>query len=277
MATAHSSNADYAAGLARAFAGAVIFGLPLLMTMEMWAIGLYIEPLRLLLFIALNFVVLVVLSRFGGFERTASLTEDVLDALAAYAVGMVCATLVLAAFGLITPVTPPDELIGQIAIQCVPASFGAMIARKQLGSDQNENEEERAERSAGYGGQLFLMMAGALFFAFNVAPTEEMMLISYKMTAWHVLALILLSLGMLHALVFAVGLAGQESGPDGYGSGRLFLFFTVPGYAIALMVSVYVLWTFGSIDGAALATLTKVVVVLAFPSAIGAAIARLVV
>ena len=63
---------DYAAGLARAFAGAIIFGLPLLMTMEMWSIGLYVHPLRLLLFIALNFVVLVFLSRFGGFEKTST-------------------------------------------------------------------------------------------------------------------------------------------------------------------------------------------------------------
>lgn len=277
MAVWSALDRDYAAGLARAFAGAVIFGLPLLMTMEMWAIGLYVEPLRLLLFIAFNFIVLVVLSRFGGFEKTASLLEDVLDALAAYAVGVICAVVILAAFGLITQPMPLDELVGQIAIQCVPASFGAMIARKQLGNGEVDADEELAGRSAGYGGQLFLMLAGALFLAFNVAPTEEMMLISYKMTPWHAMALILLSLGFLHGLVFAVGLAGQEDVPEGYGQGRLFLLFTIPGYAIALLVSIYVLWTFGSIDGAPLATMAKTVVVLAFPSAVGAAIARLVV
>lgn len=275
--TARTLDRDYAAGLARAFAGAVIFGLPLLMTMEMWAIGLYVEPLRLLLFIALNFALLVILSRFGGFEKTASLTEDVLDALAAYAVGVICAAIVLAAFGLITGAMPLDELVGQIAIQCVPASFGAMIARKQLGNGEANDDEEIAKRSAGYGGQLFLMLAGALFMAFNVAPTEEMMLIGYKMTPWHTLVLILLSFVLLHALVFGLGLAGQEEAPQGYGAGRLFLFYTVPGYAIALLVSLYVLWTFGSIDGAPLSTLVRTVVVLAFPSAIGAAIARLVV
>ncbi len=277
MTKSNALNREYAAGLARAFAGAVIFGLPLLMTMEMWAIGLYVEPLRLLLFIALNFVVLVALSRFGGFEKTATLTEDILDALAAYAVGCVCAGIVLAAFGMFSRAMPLDELIGQITIQCVPASFGAMIARKQLGSGETEDDEERAQRSAGYGGQLFLMLAGALFLAFNVAPTEEMMLISYKMSPWHVLVLMLLSVGILHALVFLVGLAGQEDAPRGAGRMRLFLTFTVPGYGIALLVSAYVLWTFGSIDGAALPVLLETVVVLAFPSAIGAAIARLVV
>jgi putative integral membrane protein (TIGR02587 family) len=272
-----SPNWDYAAGLARASAGAVIFGLPLLMTMEMWAIGLFIEPVRLMLLMALNFIVLVFLSRFGGFERTANLGEDVLDALAAYAVGLVWSAAILWLFG--TPIggMPIDELVGQVAIQCVPASFGAMIARKQLGSGEADDDEELAERSAGYGGQLFLMLAGALFLAFNVAPTEEMMLISYQMDAWHSLAMILASLGLLHALVFTVGLSGQEAAPDGYGRVRLFLIYTVPGYAIALLASTYVLWTFGSIDGASLATVAKVVVVLGFPAAVGAAIARLVV
>ena len=38
--TAATPNRDYACGLARALAGAILFGLPLLMTMEMWSLGL---------------------------------------------------------------------------------------------------------------------------------------------------------------------------------------------------------------------------------------------
>lgn len=272
-----TSNRDYAYGLARAFGGAIIFALPLLMTMEMWSIGLYVHPLRLLLFIAANFLVLIFLSRFGGFERTASLREDVLDALAAYAVGMISSAAILGLFGLLGSDMALDELVGMIAIQAVPASFGAMIARKQLSGGEPEEDEEKAARSAGYAGQLFLMLAGALFLAFNVAPTEEMVLIGYKMSAWHSLVLMLASLLLLHVLVFAVGFAGQEDAPEGYGLARRFFVFTVPGYAIALAVSFYVLWTFGRVDGHAVHTVAGTVVVLGFPAAIGAAIARLVV
>ncbi len=50
------------------------------------------------------------------------------------------------------------------------------------------------------------------FLAFNVAPTEEMILIGFKMTPWHSLALIAASLVLLHALVFAVGFAGLGTG-----------------------------------------------------------------
>lgn len=275
--TAASPNRDYAKGLARAFGGAILFALPLLMTMEMWSIGLYVEPLRLLLFIALNFIVLVLLSRFGGFEKTANLQEDVLDTLAAYAVGMTSAVAILILFGLLPAGMALDEWVGMVAIQAVPASFGAMIARKQLSGGDPDDDDDKAARSAGYAGQLFLMLAGALFLAFNVAPTEEMILIGYKMTAWHSLALILVSLFLLHVLVFAVGFAGQEDAPEGYGLTRRFLLFTVPGYAIALLMSLYVLWTFGRCDGAAVSAIASTLVVLGFPAAIGAAIARLVV
>ncbi|NML05223.1 TIGR02587 family membrane protein [Sphingomonas sp. G-3-2-10] len=272
-----TTNYDYARGLARAFGGAILFGLPLLMTMEMWSLGLYAHPGRLLLFLALNFVVLVILSRFGGFEHTATLIEDILDALAAYGVGIIASAAVLALFGLLTPSVPLGEAIGMVAVQAVPASFGAIIARKQLTGGEAEEDEDHEARASGYAGQLFLMMAGALFLAFNVAPTEEVILIGFKMTPWHSLAMVAASLALLHVLVFAVGFAGQEEAPEGYGPLRRFLIFTTPGYAIALLVSFYVLWTFGRVDGAEIGTIAGAVVVLGFPAAMGAAVARLVV
>jgi putative integral membrane protein (TIGR02587 family) len=274
---ADSDNEAYAVGIARAFGGAVIFGLPLLMTMEMWSLGVTTHPLRLLLFLLLNFCVLIILSRFGGFERTYSLPEDLLDALAAYAVGITTATAVLGLFGLVRLDTPINELAGMVAVQSVPASFGAMLARKQLSAGQSDEDEDQEVRAEGYAGQLFLMLAGALFLAFNMAPTEEIRLIGFKMSPWHSLSLLATSLLVLHALVFTIGFAGQKEQPEGYSGVRVFMAFTVPGYGIAVIVSLYILWTFGSIDGASMEALAGSTVVLGFPAAIGAAIARLVV
>ena len=274
------ANRDYALGLARAFGGAIIFGLPLLMTMEMWFLGFYAHPARMLLFLLLNLVMLVGLSRFGGFERTSSLAEDVLDALAAYGVGILASAVILFLFGVLSPAMPVDEISGKVAIQSVPASFGAMLARKQFTAGPGDEDavlEDQAVKRAGYGGELFLMMAGALFLAFNMAPTEEMILIGYQMSPWHSLALILASLLLLHVLVFAVGFAGQEQAPEGYGLSRTLLAFTIPGYGIALLVSLYVLWTFGRTDGEEMSQIAAAVTVLGFPAALGAAIARLVV
>jgi putative integral membrane protein (TIGR02587 family) len=273
-----SPNRDYAMGLARAFAGAIIFGLPLLMTMEMWFLGISLHPARLLVFLIVNFAILVGLSRFGGFERTDILAEDVMDAFAACGVGILGAAAVLFLLAIVGPAMPLDEIAGKVAIQSVPMSFGAMIARKQLsGGGAEPTDEEAAVRGAGYGGQLFLMTAGALFLSFNVAPTEEMLLIAYMMTPWHLLALILVSLLLLHLFVYRVGFAGQKAHPHGSGALRTFFVSTIPGYGIALVIGLYVLWTFGRVDDTAIDQIAATMAVIAFPGALGAAIARLVV
>jgi putative integral membrane protein (TIGR02587 family) len=272
-----SSNRAYAIGLARAFGGALLFALPLLMTMEMWALGFYTHPARLLLFLLLNFLILIGLSRFGGFERTATLFEDVLDALAACAVAIIASALILALFGILTLDMRLDEIVGKVAVQSVPCSFGAMIARKQLSGGESGPDEIQQQRTGGYPAQLFLMLAGSLFLAFNVAPTEEMILIGFMMSPLQSILLVLLSILLLHAFVFGIGFAGQEERPEDVGWFSQFMRFTLVGYGIALLVSFYILWTFGRSDGGDIGQVAITISVLAFPAAIGAAIARLVV
>jgi putative integral membrane protein (TIGR02587 family) len=121
------------------------------------------------------------------------------------------------------------------------------------------------------------MAVGAIFLAMNVAPTEEMILISYQMTVWHSVALMALSLLIMHGFVFAVEFQGSHSLPPGTPFWSAFLRFTVVGYAVALLMSVYILWTFGRTDGVALMPLLQSIVVLGFPAAVGAAAARLII
>jgi putative integral membrane protein (TIGR02587 family) len=270
MGAARITEESYSRGLGRAVAGAVIFSLPLLMTMEMWDLGQHMGRLRLALFITLTALVVFGLSRFAGFRDDTTFADDILDALAALMVGFVVSAALLWIMGLIGPQTGLHELSGMIGVQAAPASMGAILANKQLSaSTRGAQKEDRA----GYPGQLFLMGAGALFFAFNVAPTEEMLLIGFKMTPWQSLGLVGVSLLMLHTLVFSVGFAGQQT-PGGVFAD--FLNFTLAGYGIALIVSLYVLWTFGRIDDDFSATIRSVAVV-GFPAALGAALARLVV
>ncbi|MDZ4371949.1 MAG: TIGR02587 family membrane protein [Phenylobacterium sp.] len=270
MATQARQEESYLRGLARASAGALIFGFPLLMTMEMWAFGAHMGRWRLATFVLVTAGVVYGLNRFAGFRDETSPFDDLLDTASALLVGFVVSTALLALFGLIGPQTALREGIGMVAVQAAPASMGAMLANKQLQQDRpSESKEDRA----GYLGQLFLMGAGALFLAFNVAPTEEMLLIGFRMGAWHAVALVLVSLAALHALVFTVGFAGQH---ESEGHLKAFARFTLAGYGLALLVSLYVLWTFGRLDGG-MSEAVRSVVVLGFPAAIGAAIARLVV
>ncbi len=268
-------NRAFFVGLARAFGGALIFGLPLLMTMEMWDLGGAAELERLALLFVLSIPFLVGLSHYAGFEETFCMSDDVVDAFVALAVGFVTSAGILWIFGVIGQGTSMEELIAKIAIQALPASIGALLATSQFGTPEEEEEEQR--RFTRYDGELFLMGAGAIFFAFNLAPTDEMVVIAQQLGDYRVIGLAFLSLALMHGFVYAVKFAGTPDVPEGTPRWSLFLRFTIPGYAIALLMSAYILWTFGRLEGVSLETGLATIIVLGFPAAIGAAAARLVI
>ncbi|RYD81808.1 MAG: TIGR02587 family membrane protein [Verrucomicrobiaceae bacterium] len=264
----------FARSLARASGGAVIFSLPILMTMEMWWLGFHMDRLKLVLLILVMVPLLTGLSFHSGFEETFNWKEDLSDGLIAYAIGFLIGTLILALFGVITTGMSPSEIVGKISIQAIPGSIGAILAQSQLKA--KSPEEERREEQGGYGAEIFHMLAGAIFLALNVAPTDEMVLIAYQMSPWHGIALLLLSLLVMHAFVYAVEFHGQAAIPEGGTHPGVFLKFTVVGYALCLLVSAYMLWTFGRTEGMPITQIVMTTVVLGFPAAIGAAAARLI-
>lgn len=265
----------FSVGLARAFGGALIFSLPLFMTMEMWQLGFTAEPLRIALLVLATIPVLVGLSHYCGFEPTFDLKDDVVDAFVAYAVAFVAAFVVLALFGELRMDMPWDEIAGKLALQAVPGSVGALLAEGQLGIKDEEVEDE--QKNPTYAGELLLMLVGALFLGLNVAPTEEIILIAYKLSTTNGLMILALSLVVMHAFVYAVEFRGQTPIPEGTPPWSLLVRFTIPGYAIALLTSLYLLWTFGRMDGTGIEHITMATIVLAFPASIGAAAARLLI
>jgi putative integral membrane protein (TIGR02587 family) len=196
--------------------------------------------------------------------------------------GIIASAAILVLLGVITIDMPPDQWIGMVAVQAVPASIGAMLGRSQLSmSDDDDedgnNEDEREEKpGTSYAIELFMMAVGALFLSLNLAPTEEMILLAYKMTAWHALALALISILLMHGFVYALAFRGSHSLQQDEPRGHAFIRFTLPGYVVALAVSLYALWTFERLDGMASVEALLVVIVLAFPAAVGAAAARLI-
>lgn len=256
--------------LARAVGGAIVFSVPLLMTMEMWELGFYMDRLRLALFLLIAIPLLIALSYHAGFEDAFRLRDEVRDAFIAYAVGFFVAAVMLTLLGEISAELSLDEMVGKVSLQAVPGAIGALLARSQLGGKKAQEKEER------YAGEIFLMAVGALYLAFNIAPTEEVVLIAYKIQEWHAIALALLSLLLMHAFVYAAGFHGQHEIPEDTPHWHAFLRFTVLGYALALAISVYVLWTFGRLEGTAAHEIIMTAIVLGFPAALGAAAARLI-
>jgi putative integral membrane protein (TIGR02587 family) len=268
------ANRQFGSELVRAFGGAILFSFPMLMTMEMWWLGFHIDPFRLSLLFGLMLPLLVRLSKYGGMRRTASLWDDLADALVVIAVSFAAALLILWLFRVVDASMPMREILGKVVVQTFPASIGGMLARNQFGSREAEREEEEAE--ATYAGELFLMVVGALFLSLNLSPTEEIILLAYQMSAWQELTLALLSIIVMHAFVYNVEIRGSHRPRPGETFWSLFARFTIVGYALVLVVSIYVLWTFGRTDGTAMEEILSAAIVLSFPGAIGAAAARVI-
>jgi putative integral membrane protein (TIGR02587 family) len=270
-ASAQESDHNFGVDLAHDFGGAILFSFPLLMTMEMWWLGFYMDRLRLALFLALAFIVILGLSYFEGGEETFKI--EVLDSLVACAVGYTVAAVMLLVLGIIKPGMSADEVVGKLSLHAIPCSIGAILARRQL--DVEETRKERRRRQE-YGAKIFLMAAGAIFLAFQLAPTEEMVRIGHMMNAWQAAGLALISLAVMQAFNCSIELGPRETIFSGRFFWDVFLRFTSVGYALALLLSFYVLWTFGRLDGMDAAEIVMSTLVLGFPAALGAAAARLV-
>jgi putative integral membrane protein (TIGR02587 family) len=281
---------DFLIGLGRGAAGAMLFGIPMLMTMELWQLGFYIERWRLFLLLIVNIPLLILLAHRIGFERTSTAAEACRDAIIAYGLGVLISAAILIMLGDIKPHMPLSEMLGKVAIQSVPASIGALLGRSQLGGQAGKDEDDGDgekdqdeggdavpdEISTSYSRELFLMAVGALFLNLNVAPTEEIILIAYKMTPWHALVMIGVSIAIMHGFVYAVAFKGTHEIPKETPWWHAFFRFTLPGYLVAMLISFYVLWTFGRLDDTAPTQMLMSAIVLAFPGAIGAAAARLI-
>jgi len=89
-----------------------------------------------------NIPLLVLLSNEVGFEATYTWGDALRDAAIAYAIGIVSSATILAAVGVLQFDQPFIEIVGKIAVQAVPASIGALLARSQLNGDSDEDDED---------------------------------------------------------------------------------------------------------------------------------------
>ncbi|MGB3878879.1 MAG: TIGR02587 family membrane protein [Shinella zoogloeoides] len=261
----------FVTGLGRGVAGALFLALPMLMTMEMWHLGYYMARERLFLLLLLNIPLLVLLAHRIGFENISTWREAVRDAIIAYGIGIVTSLVVLAALGLLRGGMPAAEIVGKTALQSVPASIGAMLGRSQLGHEETDDGKKGT-----YPGELLLMATGALFLSLNIAPTDEIVVLAYKMTAWHALVVALLSITLMHGFVYAVSfIGGHELSPE-TPWWHAFVRFTLPGYVVALGICIFTLWIFERLGDSSAVEIMLSVIVLGFPASLGAAAARLI-
>lgn len=296
----------------RGASGGFLFGIPLLYTMEVWWIGSYTEPPLMLIILAVTFVIVFLLNRTDGFRQISPdrPLQAAMDSVEAMAIGTVCVTLVLILLREITGETPLDEAVGKIVLEGVPFCIGVALARSLMQGDRFDNEQNDQEtdlnnsqriseednqdtntapsssrhqlqRRENYNPTLAdigATLVGTIFIAFNIAPTDEVSMLSAAASAPWLIAVILASLVISYCIVFLAGFTTQEQRIQQQGMFQSPLTETVVTYLISLVAAALMLWFLHRLSFAdPWSSWLRQTVILGLPATIGGAAGRLAV
>ena len=268
--------ADEASAFTRAFAGAAVFGIPLVFTMEMWWIGKTLSFIDLSVIIALAFFTNFGLACVAGFRNDTSVSISIDESIDAIAVGIVTATILLFSMNQLRLSDGINQGLGTIILLALPLSLGASVARQVFSGREGRNGDDTSDLSTWQGvlADVGATAIGGVFIGMSIAPTEEVEMIAAGLAPWHIFMLIGISLLLSYIIVFASGF--DEASPPGPFQHPLSE--TMLSYVIALFIAFGMLVLFNRISlDDPFNEIVRQTVVLAVPASIGGAGGRLVV
>ncbi|MGN6696362.1 MAG: TIGR02587 family membrane protein [Aquihabitans sp.] len=270
--------------IVRAVSGGLLFGVPLLFTMEVWWTGSHTTAIQMFFVLAMLFVPLLALNSTEGFRtsRDVRLRDAAADSVESMAIGIVVTTLVLVLLREVTVESPLGIALGKVLYEAVPFCLGIGVARHFLhggrdGGDGDGGEGGGTDDATALHADLADLGAttiGATFIALSIAPTDEVPMIASAMAPTWQLLVIAASLLISYAIVFVAGFAGQEGRHGQQGPLQHPLTETIVCYLVALLVSAFLLWLFQRGQRPAADLLTRVIV-LGLPATVGGAAGRL--
>jgi putative integral membrane protein (TIGR02587 family) len=280
--------------LVRGLSGGFLFGIPLLYTMEVWWLGAHSEPWRLLLLLCMSFGINWLLGHFAGFRQASVPVGTVTDALEAMALGAVACVITLVVLGELQLTMPLESMIGVVVLESVPFSLGVSIANGFLsGSKDDPRGEARNQYSPVPDGQgpvkqhprisgtlrdAGATVAGALFIAFSIAPTEEVPMLASNLTSLGMIGLMCFSVLVSYAITFEAGFADQQARLRQQGLFQRPLSETLFSYLVSLVVAAVLLWIFKQLSwNDPWQVWLDRTIVLGLPAAIGGSAGRLAV
>ena len=280
--------------LAAAVAGGAIVGMPLLYTMEMWWHGMTLSPAHLLLLIVAILLMNFAFSIVSGFRQESTLVEAAMESVTSVGIGVVFSALILSLIGELEPAMSAAEIVGKVLLEAAAVSVGVSFANAQVrdrsrtGDDANGNghghagrdgrtpEDPEREQLRADLRDASAALAGATVFALNIAPTEEVLLISSRLASWQLLVLLCFGVALCHLILFASGF--EEHVVHVRSLFQNVYVETLLTCAIALLVAAGLLWLLG--EPGALSnpsSAVAAVVTLGLPATVGAAAGRLIV
>jgi putative integral membrane protein (TIGR02587 family) len=242
--------------IVRGICGGLLFGIPLLYTMEVWWIGSLIKQRIILIAIALTFIIIYFLNRTEGFRKYRRKQnrpyEAVLNTVKAMAIGIVCSTLMLILLQEITTHNSLKESLGKIIFESVPFTLGVALANQFLGENNSDTKTRNSNQKlkdnsdqlhatlSDVGGTLI----GATVIAFNIAPTDEITMLAASFSPIWLLLIIGTSLLVTYGIVFQAGFSNQQKRQQQQGIFQRPSSETIMAYLVSLLASAFMLWFF---------------------------------
>ncbi|MGQ0434583.1 MAG: TIGR02587 family membrane protein [Microthrixaceae bacterium] len=268
--------------LVAAASGGLLFGIPMLMTMEVWWTGSHTTPLQAAGVLVLTSIPVFLLNRTSGFRSTRDVRvrDAVMDTVEAVALGLVLVTVVLYLLRELTPDTPISVAIGKAVYEAFPFCLGISVANHFLRGERTEGDDDEATEASPDGGlsatakDIGATVIGSVFVALNIAPTDEVPMIAAALDPLGILALMAASLAVSYGIVFGAGFSRQDQRRQHTGLLQSPASETVSSYLVALACAALMLLMYQRLGGPWTLTLDKVVV-LGLPASIGGAAGRL--
>jgi putative integral membrane protein (TIGR02587 family) len=259
----------------RGVAGGLLFSLPLLYTMEVWHAGFVIPPHRQLAYVLLALVLLLGYNRYAGLHPDTNWVEIAIDSVEEMGIGLLLSAIVLVLIGRITGEQDTGEIVGRIVVEAVTVAIGVSVGTAQLGSSGGDEQPGKdARHEASLGGQLVLALCGAVLFAANVAPTEEIVHIGIELSGVELALLGVATMIVAALILYFSDFHGARRWARAEG-GLAMVQGTVVTYAVGLVASAGILWLFGRFDGMGPAVIAGQTVALGVASTLGASAGRL--
>lgn len=206
--------------LLRGAAGGLIFGTPLLFTLEMWIHGMRVSPGHLLLFLFFITITNIGFSYSSGLREHNeghSILGALADSVTAMVIGLAVAIPILALIGQLNHGDGIDILLGKIMIEGGAISLGVTFTNTKFPrkKDQEKGEKSRYEKLEKSGlsaaqkqarldfQNMAAVVGGAVIFSFNVAPTEEVVIIASQQTAASLLVLVAAQFLICYIILYA--------------------------------------------------------------------------
>ncbi|HUP02095.1 MAG TPA: DUF2391 family protein [Gemmatimonadota bacterium] len=232
----------------RGTAGALFGALPLLYTMEMWWYGRTISDVFLLLLYVPTAVLVLLCLLFSGF-RLGHSGHLALDVVITFGIGIAVSAVTLVVVGQITPgVVPLSAAMRMIGIEAIPCAIGAALAITQLRprKPREKNVDRRMQALPQDYQKMLATVVGAVFFGFNIAPTDEPWKMMIEAEPYHFPLIVVFSLLASYLIVFLAEFAARQ---PGYHEGALGspLAETFVSYLLSLAVAFGFLVGFGHI------------------------------